>query len=216
MIDVGIEKEDIDRLMKQFEDLSEKNMKTAIRRASKRAADSMKSKISSKVTKRYLISANDVKSAFTLKEVEGGQPMYHLKYTGSPIPLSKDMNDKKLKKVSPNIPVKYKKNTNKRGKTRTKIDPKTYKSRVLKGNKLKPVKAMFVVKNQVLVRPGKVSKDENKKPKNWLAFMPSIPQMVGHKEVLDEIIESGKEVFDNRLNHEIERILSKKSGGNQN
>ena len=208
MINVGIEKEDIDRLMKQFEDLSEKNMKTAIRRASKRVADSMKSEISSKVTRRYLIKAADVKSAFTLKKVEGGQPMYYLKYTGSPILLMKF-------RVTPKNPVKYTHRTTKKGKKNTRRTPKTYKARVLKSNKLKGVKNMFIAKNQALIRPGKVSRSENKKPKNWLAFGPSVPQMVGSKEILDEIIESGREFFNNRLNHEIEYILAEKSTGNR-
>ncbi len=201
MIDISLSKENIENIKNNFKFLGNKGIKKAINRASKRAISNIRKEISKEVVNRYFIKSGDVNKTSSLEKLKS---IYCLKYSGSPIPLANF-------KVSPLRQVEYKKTSNNRKlKAKRRSNPKIYKAKVLKRSSLKGVKNMFVVKNQALIRPQNTIKNE--KPNNWLAFGPSVPQMVKYKGVLEKITENGREVFQNRLNHEIEQILTERGG----
>lgn len=159
----------------------------ALSRAINRAASNAKTNASKKVREKYNIKAKDVNSTLKITNANKGSLMAIVKSTGERIPLIKF-------KVSPATP-------------RAKNPPKVLQVEVKKGG-LKSLVGAFVAN----VNGNKVFKRTTsaRLPIQQL-YGPAVPQMLGTYSLKDFIENEATKVFDQRLDHEIQRIL----GGNK-
>lgn len=164
-----------------------KQAPNAISRALNRAATNVNSNIKKEVRNEYNISAGDISS--TLKKINAnrGSLKAEVRSSGALIPLDRF-------KVSP-------KTVNPKRKSQLKIG--------VKKDGLKTIMGAFVADingKKIFQRTTK-----SRLPINRL-FGPSVPQMLGNEEIRSEIERQGQETFNNRLEHEIDRILAKGRG----
>lgn len=158
---------------------------TAISRAMNRAATNINSNIKKEVRKEYNIKAGDIKDNME-KPIRSTKNRLkaEVRSIGRPIGLEKF-------KVSP-------KTVNPKRKSPIKIG--------VKKDGVKAVMGAFVADingKKVFERTSK-----SRLPIRKL-FGPSVPQMIGNEEVRTEIERKGQETFQNRLEHEIGRILER-------
>ncbi len=164
-----------------------KQAPSAISRALNRAASNVNSNIKKEVRKEYNIKAGDINETLTKTKASKISLKAEVRSSGALIPLDKF-------KVSP-------KTVNPKRKSQIKIG--------VKKDGLKIVMGAFVAD----INGKKVFQRESKSrlPINRL-FGPSVPQMLGNEEIKTEIERQGQETFNNRLEHEINRILEKGRG----
>ncbi len=212
MIDVEVSEETTDRLhaiLAGIENAEEKVLKPALTRglmAGKTAA-------SKAVRETYHISAGDFKSSGYMKYNSVSQSedgiVGSIEFSGGVIPLIRF-------KVSPNTP--------KQGKTPS--------AAVLKASSLVPFtrkKDTFVAQmktghigiferrenvysgGRYTTKTGKVGRNKHNQAIKEL-LSPSVPQMAGNEEVIQTVEERVNEVINQRIEHEIERLLSGNGG----
>lgn len=183
MITIDIEKvKEVEKELGQYKSKAP----VALSRALNRAASNAKTNASKKVRENYTIKAKDISSTISITKANRGSLRAVVKSKGERIPLIKF-------KVSPSNP-------------RTKNPPKVLKVAVKKGG-LKALVGAFVANvngNKVFRRLGK-----SRLPIEQL-FGPAVPQMLGTSTVKEFVESEATKVFDQRLDHEIKRIL----GGN--
>lgn len=137
------------------------------------------------VRAEYIVSASAVRKTMTIKSATINNPSGTIVSVGSPIALSKF-------DISPSRP---------NGKRKTPLT-----ARVKLGSGKKVIKHAFVAKVSsghigAFIRTG-----ESRFPIKQL-YGPSVPQMLGEKNVSKKIEEKAAETLDKRLEHEINRIL---------
>lgn len=159
----------------------------AIANALNRAINTVAAHVSREVRKEYNIKAKDVKA--TLRKVRASRANLSAMVSsrGEVVPLDRF-------KVSP--------------KTVQPKRKKTIKVAVKKTG-LKPLLGAFVADIHGIKVFKRVTK--HRLPIQRM-FGPSIPQMLGNEEIRNKINREGKEMFERRLDHEINRILGKGSG----
>lgn len=151
--------------------------------AMNRAITNINSNIKKEVRKDYHIKAKDIQATLQVKKASKIDLSGSVRSLGSPIPLDKF-------NVSP-------KTANPRRKTQLKI--------AVKKDGIKTIAGAFIADingKKVFKRTAK-----NRLPIDKL-FGPSIPQMIDHPERVQMIQEEGNQVFLNRLDHNINRILN--------
>jgi hypothetical protein len=155
-------------------------------RALNRAASNAGTNASKKAREKYNIKAKDVKETISISRASKSTLGAVIKSVGERIPLIKF-------KVSPSAP-------------RPKNPPKVLKVSVKKGG-LKEIVGAFVAD----VNGNKVFKIASgaRLPIQQL-FGPAVPQMLGADNIREYIENEASRVFDERLDHEIQRML----GGN--
>lgn len=156
---------------------------SAIARALNRAAQNARTNAVKKAREGYQIKASDIRSTIKITSANKNTLGALVKSTGERIPLIKF-------KVSPKDP-------------RPKNPPKMLKAAVKKTG-LKGVVGAFVADingNKVFQRTGK-----SRLPITQL-FGPAVPQMLGSQDVRTFVESEAAKVFDQRLDHEISRIL---------
>ena len=156
----------------------------AISSALNRTVTSVASNITKEVRARYHIKAGDVKNTIKKTKASKSNLSAEVRSTGSTIPLDKF-------KVSP-------KTVNPKRKTQLKIS--------VEKNGVKQVTGAFVANINGL----KVFQRERKSrlPIKRL-FGPSVPQMIGQQQIVENINEKAVTTYNTRLNHEINRILQR-------
>lgn len=164
-----------------------KQAPNAISRALNRAATNVNSNIKKEVRNEYNIKAGDINETLSVTKASKMSLVAQVKSSGALIPLDKF-------KVSP-------KTVNPKRKGQIKIG--------VKKDGLKTVMGAFVAD----INGKKVFQRESKSrlPIKKL-FGPSVPQMLGNEEIRVEIERQGQETFENRLDHEINRILDRGRG----
>lgn len=162
-----------------------KGVEKAVAAALNRAAEGARTIAIKKVRERYYIQAKDVRETIEIKKAMINEPVAIIKASGSPLALSKF-------RITPsNPPAKRRK--------------KPIIARVVRGEG-GPIRSAFVAKMQsghigVFRRVGK-----ERLPITEL-YGPSVPQMLGHESVTEYIEEKARERLENRLEHEINRLL---------
>jgi hypothetical protein len=160
---------------------------TALSRAINRAAANAKTNASKKAREQYNIKAKDITSTFKITNANKSSLRAIVKSSGERIPLIKF-------KISPSKPNPRKL-------------PKVLRVEVKKGG-LKNLVGAFVANvngNKVFKRLSK-----SRLPIQQL-YGPAVPQMLGTDNVREFIENEASKVYDQRLDHEIQRIL----GGNK-
>lgn len=158
----------------------------ALSRALNRAASNAKTNASKKAREQYNIKAKDINSTINITKANKGSLRAVIKSTGERIPLIKF-------KVNPSTP-------------RPKKPPKVLKVEVKRGG-LKELIGGFVAD----INGNKVFKrTSNARLPIQQLFGPAVPQMLGTSSIKEYIENEATKVFDQRLDHEVQRIL----GGN--
>ncbi len=167
--------------------------KTVLKNAMARALMAGKTKAKSQAAAVYRIKQGEFsKNAYIkykgIKHHADGEMIGEIEFAGRPVPLIRY-------KVTPAVPKKE----------------KTVAAAVMKTNSPIP----FNRKNDVHVLQMKsghigIFKGEGGKLKEL--YGPSPPRMVGNEEVMDKIAERVNEVLNDRIEHEIERLLNKYGG----
>lgn len=148
-----------------------------------RSLTNVSSNLKKEVRAKYHVKAGDIQKTLKIKRASAAKLSAEVRSTGSPISLEKF-------KVSP-------KTVNPRRKTQLKI--------AIKKNGTKQILGAFIADvngNKVFKRVGK-----NRLPIDKL-FGPSVPQMADEEGVVDVVNTKAAETYEQRLEHEINRILS--------
>ncbi|EFV78955.1 hypothetical protein HMPREF1013_00839 [Bacillus sp. 2_A_57_CT2] len=149
-----------------------------------RAVTNVSSNVSKEVRQRYVVKAADIKNTLSKTKASRSNLSAIVKSSGGLMPLDRF-------KVSPRTVQPRRK--------------KPIKVSVKKGG-LKTLPGAFVVNLNGI----KVFKRTTKRRLPIMRlFGPSIPQMIGNEEVREKINLEGNETFQRRLDHEINRILSR-------
>jgi len=159
----------------------------ALSRAINRAASNAKTNASKKAREQYNIKAKDINATIKITKANKGSLGAIVKSTGERIPLIKF-------KVSPSNP-------------KPKNPPKVLRVEVKKGG-LKEIVGAFVSNvngNKVFIRTSSA-----RLPIQQL-FGPAVPQMLGSNSIKEFVENEATKTFDQRLDHEIQRML----GGNK-
>ncbi|WP_297429308.1 phage tail protein [Clostridium sp.] len=176
---------DITKIKEVEQALGEYKNKTpvALSRALNRAAANAKTNASKKAREQYNIKSKDISETITIVKANKSSLGAIVKSAGERIPLIKF-------KVSPSSP-------------RPKNPPKVLKVSVKKGG-LKEILGAFIANvngNKVFKRTSSA-----RLPIQQL-FGPAVPQMLGTSNVKEYIETEASRVFDQRLDHEIQRIM---------
>lgn len=151
-------------------------------RALNRAATAAKTRASVSVRKRYIVKAADVKKRIKIRKASAGNLSAQLRAVGPVTPLMKF-------DVTPKFP-----------------DAMPVRARVLKSSGRKSIQSGFVAQMSnghvnVFTRVG-----QSRYPIKG-RYGPSVPQMIGHEEPLEDITQRAQEILDKRLDHELSRLL---------
>lgn len=182
-VTVDLNQQMLAQVQSRLGDLSNKapNVLTS---ALNRTVTNVASNISKEVRKEYNIKAFDVKQTITKTKASRTRMTAVVSSKGTPIPLDRF-------KLSPRAVQPKRK--------------KPIKAGVKKGGLREVIGAFVSDLNGI-----KVFQREGKKrlPVKRL-YGPSIPQMLGNQEVVNRINQEGALMFNNRINHEIERLLNR-------
>lgn len=178
---IQIRVDNAERIEKLFED-TPKEAKTVLVRAINRSATAAKTRSSVLIRKNYIVKAEDIKKRIKIRNATASNLSAQIRASGPVTPLMKF-------DVTPNSP-----------------ETVIVRARVKKGSGRKVIKHGFVNKMSnshvnVFTRVGK-----NRLPIKGL-YGPSIAQMMGKDEIAEEIIKRGQTVLDERLEHELNRLL---------
>ncbi|WP_339216270.1 phage tail protein [Solibacillus sp. FSL W8-0372] len=152
-------------------------------RAITRAATAGRTRASMNVRKNYMVSANDVKKTIKISKKSSATLSANFRSVGSVIPLI-DFD------TTPQEP-----------------SPAAVRTRVSKAGGKKNISNAFVArpsssgKVHVFTRVG-----TSRYPLKVL-YGPSVPQMIGREDIMDDILNRTQTVLNDRLDHELERLL---------
>lgn len=147
-----------------------------------RAMTTISAAVPKEVRAEYHVKAGDVTKSLKKKRASSGNLSAEVKSSGSPIGLEKF-------KVSP-------KTVNPRRKSQLKISVKKSGAKTVVGAFVANVNGIKVFKR--VAKP--------RLPIEHL-FGPSVPQMIGDDARVDRISQKGSDMFNTRIEHEINRIL---------
>lgn len=184
MIEITIPQ--MEKLEEKLKDMPEK-IPIVTARAINRAAEQARTQASRSARKEYHIRHRDVLKTIKIKKAYPGHLFAEVRSVGSPIDLTKF-------KVRPNKPYPV------RGR---------YPIVSVKRGSRKQISGGFVISmgngyRNVFTRVGK------KRYPIRAHYGPSVPQMLGSKNVSKDVEEKAMQVLEERLDHEINRVL----GGN--
>ena len=161
-----------------------KGIERAMASAINRAAQSGRTEAVKKVRERYIVKASTVREPLKIERASSSSPIATLRAVGSVIPLSKF-------KIRPSKP------------TPGKSTPVT--ATVIKG------KGGIIPKAFVARMPAGHVGVYRRKGRPRLPIMelygPSAPQMIGNEEVMRALEEKAQQTLDERMEHEISRLL---------
>ncbi len=161
-----------------------KGIERAMASAINRAAQSGRTEAVKKVRERYIVKASTVREPLKIERASSSSPIATLRAAGSVIPLSKF-------KIRPSKP------------TPGKLTPVS--ATVIKG------KGGTISKAFVARMPAGHVGVYRRKGRPRLPIMelygPSAPQMIGNEEVMRALEEKAQQTLDERMEHEITRLL---------
>jgi len=159
----------------------------AINAALNRTIEGVRTDVTREVTRTYDIKARDVRAVMKIKKSDIASLRASLSGAGNPIPLINF-------RVSPNKPGAQK------AGTALRVSVKRSGGKVISGAFVAQMKSGHV---GVFVR-----KDKKRLPVQEL-YGPAVPQMMGGDKVQQAVLAGAEDRFPKRLDHEIERLLSK-------
>lgn len=162
-------------------DATPRQAKIVLWRAINRAATAGQTKASVTIRKQYIIKAGDIKKRIKIRSASANALSAQIRASGPVTPLMKF-------DVTPSFP-----------------DVMQVRARVKKGSR-KPIENGFVVRAgnghmNVFTRVGR-----SRLPIQG-RYGPSVAQMMGKDEIVDDIQTRVQDVLDNRLEHELNRLL---------
>jgi len=168
--------------LKRLFSIAPKEAKIILWRGTNRAATAARTRASVSIRARYIIKAADIKRRIKIRKATSSNLSAQLRASGPVTPL---LNFDVSPKIPKEIPVR---------------------ARVLKSSSKKPIEKGFVTRTKsgyvnVFTRVG-----QSRYPIQG-HFGPSIAQMMGHEEPLNDIITRAQEILDKRLEHELSRLL---------
>lgn len=176
---IRVDIQNAERLESLFKN-TPKQAKVILWRALNRAATAGRTRASVSIRQHYIIKSGDVKKSIKLKTASLNRLNAQLRASGPVTPLMHF-------RVTPSFP-----------------DIARVRAAVKKGG-MKPIESAFVTRANsgvnVFVREG-----QSRYPIKAL-YGPSIAQMLGNDEVLDNVLDRTQEVLDERLEHELSRLL---------
>jgi len=160
-----------------------KGANRAVSSAVNRAASAARTEAVKQVRAQYIIKAQDVRSPMSIEKASMSGLMATLRASGRVIPLSKF-------RISPASPPQT----------------RPLRAQVRKGSAGGTLRHAFVARMPSGHIGAYMRKTSKRLPIKEL-FGPSVPHMIGNKEVMGKIEERAVEVLDERLEHEITRLL---------
>ena len=198
----------IEELEKEFGLIDKKAMKV-LNRVLKRVFSNVRKNISIEVKNRYKnIKSDTIKNTLKLKEATSYKPEASISSIGYRLPVYKLF-------VTPKSVIKLK--GIKAGPDKTYKRRKTYKAQVLKHGSPKLIRHAFVQKmenghlglfKRASVDGGTIKFSKLHAPIKEV-YGPSIPEFIGNDEVLKSITKKAEEVYNERIKHELNRVLGR-------
>ncbi len=155
----------------------------AVSSAVNRAASAARAEAVKQVRAQYIVKAQDVRSPISIEKASPSGLMATLRASGRVIPLSKF-------RISPKNPPQS----------------RLLRAQVKRGSAGGLLRHAFVARMSTGHIGAYMRKTSRRLPIREL-FGPSVPHMIGNKEVMGKIEERATEVLDDRLEHEIARLL---------
>ncbi len=200
MIEIKAQDIDVKRIEKSLKGMKNKTP-IVLANAINRAITNVKSNMAKKASEKYLIKQKDIKPTISIvKKASKTDPTGHIKSVGYKIPLNKF-------KVSPNKPTTVKKR------------PEYHIAQVLKSGSTKNLsgdnrhsKGFIVQFNSGHIGVYERLKGTRTKKGKGLEkliplFGPSVPEMLGTKDINKYITDEANKTLQKRIDHEVNRIL---------
>lgn len=183
-------------------------LERALYNAGKRATSHMRQKETEAMKKRYAIGAGEIKSRETVTvtySAGGGGLQVTISYAGSRIPLSKFSGASGGGRMSARVPVHGSNgwrmmhpSNPARGHVLVSTSPYRFHDAFMPGGFKSGHSGIFE-------RTGGATSSGRDELRELTS--PSVPQMIGHEEVGEPLLDETAEKFEERLNHEILRLL---------
>lgn len=193
-----LDTKELDNILKQFSGISE-GMDSAMSKALNRAIDSSKTALVNAVNEDYTLNKTKIRKTTSVKKSNAKNLQGAIYSKGGSIPLLEF-------KISPNtinpnrkVPLKV---SVRRGSS--KAVPNIFIANDLNGHK------RIFERSGVFHRPDKGNYTGKRREKLDAKFGPSVPFMAGNDDVADIIVTRATEQLQNRINHEVNRILGVK------
>lgn len=183
---IVVDDDELKRVQQQLGELQHK-APNVIANALNRSISNIKANIPKEVRKDYHVKSSDVKDTLKVFKASASRLQGEVKATGKLIGLEKF-------KISPD-------NVDPRRKKQLKI--------AVKKDGTKQILGAFIAS----IQGKKVFKRDGKSRLPISRLMgPSVPQMIGNKENVETINQNAYFTYEKRINHEINRVLSKMGG----
>lgn len=186
MLEIILKAPKLEEIKKELGALEKKAPKILARVLNRTLTNVQKNVVKS-VRDKYIIKASDIKQTLKTTKASTSKLNAQVKSEGMRVLLYKF-------RVSPKNP-------------RPSKAPRTYKARVLKKSALKPVRGGFVAQMKS-GHLGIFERTGTKRTPIKELVGPSIPQMVGNKEIIQKIESEAQKTIQNRLKHEITRTIN--------
>lgn len=191
MVEVNVSIFQLAEVQHRLRDLDGSKTQKALARAVNQTAKKMQRGIADTVRQEYVVTLKGVKKGMKIKRATAAKPVAHIISEGKKIPL-----------------LQFSVSPKKRIYTGGTLEQKLYHSvKVKRSNRRKKILTSFIGKNVMLIRPREAIGAESHKPKDWLAFGPSVPEMIGSKKVLKKIGREGKEILRRQLDRAVREIV---------
>lgn len=197
MIRVEISRKEMVEIRHKLGKVNEGKLKKVLSKAVNETAKQMRRNVSNYVRRDYTVTLGGTTKGMSIKKATTSKPAAILKVKGSKTPLL-------------NFSVTNKKRiaTSFQGGQQDKKGNLLYhKVRVKKSNKLKRIMTAFIAKNHLIIRPKKLVGKKSHEPKDWLAFGPSMPDMVGSQSVWKNLSKDGNKILKARLDKAVRDVV---------
>ncbi|GGG32927.1 hypothetical protein GCM10007425_29500 [Lysinibacillus alkalisoli] len=193
VVSVHVDKQRIKEIKSQLDAL-QNEAPSVISRSMNRAITAIATSVNKGIRKEYRVEAASVKKAMKKKNASAANLSASVQVSGSPIGLNRF-------KVSP-------KTVNPKRRSQLKISVKKTGGGTIPGAFNADVNGIKVMKRTGVVHTAtKGNYAGKRREKIERKFGPSVPQMAKNEEIASAARRRGGEVFEDRLKHEIQRLL---------
>lgn len=193
MIEVEISTKQIAEIRHKLGKVNKRKLNKVISKAANETAKQMRRNVSDYVRQEYTVMLGASNKKMPIKKATLSKPVATIQTQGSKIPL-----------------LKFRV-TNKKRIQRGQVDKKGraiyHKVKVRKDSKLKRIVTAFVAKNYLLIRPKGLVGQKSREPNNWLAFGPSMPEMIGGKKVWKRLSKDGNKILKAKLEKSVRDVV---------
>jgi len=189
LIEIDISIKQMAEIKHKLGTLNKKRLNKVVSKAANETAKQLRRTISDHVRKEYTVLLGATTKSMKIEKANASKPIAVLSAKGMKIPLLQ-------------FGVSHKKRIQ-TGSLDKKGNSLYHKVKVKKSSKMKQVVTAFIAKNYLIIRPRNAIGKKSHAPKNWLAFGPSMPEMIGSKKAWKTLSKDGNALLRKNLDKAI-------------